>query len=154
MIVLVLQAVARERGNINYTGRFGGLRNRRVSWKIMKLQSRKLHAGSCTMEGGAAQHSRKVTVGVIVHDLTSRRWLRGVGLRHLRKQSLKIFHQNNINCQKLGGMVGFEFKSAYKLQVATQRKTLGILRIELLISQARMDREKFEALRARHLRYC
>jgi len=46
----------------------------------------------------------------------------------------------------MGGMVGFELKNAYKLQVATQKKTLGILRIEVLSSQAHMNPEIFEAL--------
>jgi len=43
-------------------------------------------------------------------------------------------------------MVGFEFENVYKLQVASQQKTLGILTIEVLSSQTCMNRENFEAL--------
>jgi len=43
-------------------------------------------------------------------------------------------------------MVGFEFKMPYKLQVAIQQKTLGILRIDLLSSQAHMNCEHYELL--------
>jgi len=43
-------------------------------------------------------------------------------------------------------MVGSEFKMPYKLQVAIQRKTLGILRIDLLSSQAHMNCEHYELL--------
>lgn len=45
----MLHAVAMERGTINYTARFGGLCSRRVAYKIMKMQSRELGAGSCAM---------------------------------------------------------------------------------------------------------
>lgn len=34
----------------------------------------------------------------------------------------------------VGETIGFEFKMAYKLQVEAQRKTLGILNIELVSS--------------------
>ena len=46
----------------------------------------------------------------------------------------------------MGGTVGLEFKNAYKLQRVAQQKTLGILRIEVLSSQVRMNHENFEAL--------
>ncbi len=39
---------------------------------------------------------------------------------------LKIFHQSNIYEQILGGMVGFDFEIAYKLQMVAQRETLCI----------------------------
>lgn len=42
--------------------------------------------------------------------------------------------------------MGFEFENTYKLQVATQQKTLGILRIEVLNPQEHMNLEIFEAL--------
>jgi len=45
-------------------------------------------------------------------------------------------------------MVGFEFKNPYKSQVVVQRKTLGILKIQLLRYQVCMDLMTFEALRA------
>jgi len=70
-----------------------------------------------------------VSVGVTVHDLTARRWLRGAGWQHLRPKYLKIFHKNNINCYNLGAMVGFEFKNPYKLCVLIQHRTLCALRI-------------------------
>jgi len=66
------------------------------------------------------QHNRKVAVEVIVHDLTARRWLRGGAWRHLRPKYLKIYHQNNINGQILGGTIGFDFKIPYKLRVLAQ----------------------------------
>ncbi len=78
-------------------------------------------------------------------------WPNGVGSRHLRWnlwiKSLKICRQSGINEPNLGVMVGFEFKMPYKLQVAIQRKTLGILKIQLLRYQVCMDRVNFEALR-------
>ena len=43
-------------------------------------------------------------------------------------------------------MVRFEFKLPYKLQVVTQRKTLGILSIQQLRSQVPMNREQYELL--------
>ena len=57
---------------------------------------------------------------------------------------MKIYRQFSINKLNLGGLVGFEFKMPYKLQVVVQQKTLGILRIELLSSQAPMNQEFFE----------
>lgn len=93
----MLQAVVRERGTINDTARIGVLRGRCTTWKMLKLEYQELCAGSCAMEGGAMQHSRKVTVGVTFHDLTTRRRLRGVGYWHLRTKYLKIHCQNNIN---------------------------------------------------------
>jgi len=59
---------------------------------------------------------------------------------------LKICRQSSIYKRILGGKVGFKFEFSYKLQMATQQKTLGILRIEVLSSQARMNLESFEAL--------
>lgn len=54
----------------------------------------------------------------------------GVGGQNLRQNlwliSLKIYRQSNINEPILGGMVGFEFKFPYKLQVVAQQNTLGI----------------------------
>lgn len=125
----MLQAVARECRTINYTFRFGGLCSRWVAWKIMKMQPRELCIGSYAMEGGAMQRSRKVIVGVIVHELTARRWLRGEGGRHLRQKYLNICHQNSINCHNFGGTVGFEFKNPYKLRLSIQQRTLWTLRV-------------------------
>ena len=47
----------------------------------------------------------------------------------------------------MGGTVIFKFKRPYKLQMAIQQKTLGILRTELLCYQVCMDLSNFEALR-------
>lgn len=125
----MLQAVARECGTINYTIEFGGQCSEQATQKVTKLQTMKLRIGSCTMEGSVTQHSRKVTVGVKVHDLTSRRLLRGGGWQHLRQKYLKICHQNNIYYHKLGLTVGFEFKTPYKLRTLVQQRTLCALRI-------------------------
>lgn len=95
----------------------------------MKLQPMKLHAESCAMEEGVTQHSRKVTVGDTIHDLMSRRWLKGVGWWHLRQKYLKIFCQSSIYYQKLVGIVRFEFKTPYKLCVLVQQRKLCTLRI-------------------------
>lgn len=46
----------------------------------------------------------------------------------------------------MGGTFGFGFKIPYKLQVATQRKRLNILRIELLHFQVHMNCEFFQDL--------
>ena len=46
----------------------------------------------------------------------------------------------------LGGMVGFEFENAYKLQRVAQWKALGILRIDVLRYQEHMNHENFEVL--------
>jgi len=59
---------------------------------------------------------------------------------------LKIYQQSGINESILGGMVRFEFKIPYKLQVVVQRKTLRILRIGLLRSQVHMSYELFQDL--------
>lgn len=50
--ILVLQAVVREHGTINYTAKVEGLCNRWATWKMVKLQYMVLHAGSCAMERG------------------------------------------------------------------------------------------------------
>lgn len=125
----MLQAISRECGTINYTAQFGGQRNGQAAQRMTKIPPIKLRAGSCTMEEGVAQQNRKVTIEVTVHDLTVRRRLSGAGWRHLRQKSLKICRQNNIYCQKLGGTVGFEFKTPYKLRVSVQQRTLCALKI-------------------------
>ena len=83
-----------------------------------------------------------MTIKVTVHDLAVEMWPNGVGNQHLRCNlwviSLKIYCQSNINEQNVGETVRFEFKIPYKSQVAAQQKTLGILSIELLSSQAHM----------------
>lgn len=79
------------------------------------------------MRGGTMQRSRKMIVGVTIHDLTARRQLRGEGWRKLRPKYLRIYRQNNIYCQKLGGMVIFEFKTPYKLSMPVQQRTLCAL---------------------------
>lgn len=56
----------------------------------------KFHAGRCPMEGGSTYRIRKVTVGVIVHDLIARGWLRGAGWWHLRPKCLNIYHQRTL----------------------------------------------------------
>jgi len=61
-------------------------------------------------------------------------------------QILEICGQSSINEPNLGGTGGFEFKMPYKLEVAIQQKTLGILRIELLSSQAHMNHKHYELL--------
>jgi len=77
------------------------------------------------------------------------KWSRGWHLSQtLWTKSLKIYRQSSINEPILGETIGFEFEGAYKLQVVSQRKTLGILRIELLSSQAHMNHETFELLLA------
>ena len=78
-------------------------------------------------------------------------WPNGASSQHLRwnlwVRSFEIYHQSGINEANGGeGMVGIEIKIPYKLQVDVQWKTLGILRIELLRSQAPMNHEFFEAL--------
>jgi len=52
---------------------------------------------------------------------------------------LKTSCQSSINEPNFGGTIGFEFKMAYKLHVASQQKTLGILSIELVSSQTCMN---------------
>ena len=89
-------------------------------------------------------------VKVTIHEKMTKVRPNGVGDRHLRRnlwlRSLKIYFQSGINELILGGMVGFEFKLPYKLQVATQQKTLVILRIELLRSHVHMNCEFFQDL--------
>lgn len=48
----MLQAVAREHRTVNYTARFGGLRNRRAMQKMLKLQHMTMRAGSCITKEG------------------------------------------------------------------------------------------------------
>ena len=105
---------------------------------------------SYATEGEIAQVGHKVTVKVTVHDLTIEMQPNGAGDRHLRwnlwVRSFKICRQFDINEPNLGGIVEFEFKIPYKLQVVVQRKTLGISRIELLSSQAHMNRKHYKLL--------
>lgn len=72
--------------------------------------------------------------------------------KHLRKtlwvKFLKICLQSSIDGLNVGGTVGFEFKKPYKSQMVVQRKTLGILKIQLLRYQLYMDLANFEALRS------
>lgn len=79
------------------------------------------------MEGDTTQHIHKITVRVTVHDLTTKRWLRGVRGRHLRLKYLEICHQFSNNGWILGGAIKFEFKISYKLCVAIQHRKLFIL---------------------------
>ena len=73
----------------------------------------------------------------------------GKQLRHKVKIRFgTICHQSHINESNMGGMVEFEFKRAYKSQVALHRTTLGILRIQLLRYQLGMDLTNLEAVRA------
>lgn len=65
-------------------------------------QSQQVCEGSCIIGGETAHSSQKVTIMVIVNDLTVRKWIRGVGGGggHLRPNlnviSWKIFHQSSI----------------------------------------------------------
>lgn len=80
--------------------------------------------GSCTTQGEIAQVSQKVAIKVIVHDLKVEMQPNGVGGQNLRQnlriKSLKIYCQSGINEVNVGGMVRFEFKIPYKLQVVSQ----------------------------------
>ena len=68
--------------------------------------------------------NQKVIIKVIVHDLMVEMRPNGVGIQHLRWnlwiKSLKICCQSSINSTNVGGMVRFEFKRPYKLQVVVQ----------------------------------
>ena len=91
------------------------------------------HEGSYATHGNSVQVHQKVTVKVIFHDLMVRLWPNGAGGRHIRRnlwiRFLKIYRQSSINGPNVGGLVEFEFKRRYKLQVAIQQKTLGNLKI-------------------------
>jgi len=88
------------------------------------MQQMKLHLGSCSMRKGIAQLSRKMTIRVTTHDLMATKQLRGAGWQQLRQKYLSICYQDNIYYQNLGGTVGFEFKTPYKLRVIPTENTL------------------------------
>ncbi len=69
------------------------------------------------MEDGFVQVGPKVTIEVTIHDFMAQKWLRGVGRHYLWQISLEIFHQRCIYDPNLGGKVGFEFKTFYKLSI-------------------------------------
>ena len=75
---------------------------------------------SCLMEDGATQMDPKVAVEVTIHDLMAKYQLRGVGRSYLFQKYLEICRQSRIYYQNLGGTVGFEFKTPYKLCVLVQ----------------------------------
>ncbi len=93
-----------------------------------------------------------MTVCVTVHDKMSNLRKGGAGdgqLRHAVRTGFgTIYCEYSINGPNMGGMVEFEFKKAYKSQVAIQRTTLSVLRIQLLHYQVGMDLTNLEALRA------
>jgi len=64
----------------------------------------------------------EVTIGVTVHDKMSNLRQQGAGGGKLRQEVKTRFgticHQSHINEPNKGGMVEFEFKKAYKSQVA------------------------------------
>ena len=131
---------------MNYIAQFGELRDLKTAWCSEVSQGPWQREHSCAN----VQVHQKVTIKVTVHDLTEEIRPNGAVDRHLRwnlwLRSLKICRQTDINEPNLGGTIRFEFKIPYKLQVVVQRKTLGILRIELLSSQAPMNREFFKTL--------
>lgn len=51
----------------------------------------------------------------------------------------------------MGGMVKFEFKRPYKLQLDVEQKEIGVLRIEFLRAQVYMKRDLFETLKENSL---
>ena len=59
---------------------------------------------------------------------------------------LEICHQSSLYEQILGGMVEFEFEFTYKLRVAIQHRTLGILRIFALCCPLFMNPQVFTDL--------
>lgn len=70
-------------------------------------------------------------------------------LRHnVRTRFGTINRKYRINESNMGGRVKFEFKRAYKSQVALHQTTLGVLRIKLLCYQLGMNLTNLEAVRA------
>ena len=133
--VLVLQAAERRHGTINETIHIGELRDWKMTWsKDMSLGPRQ-RGGIYATQGKIAQVCRRPN-GVSDQHLRWNLWFR----------SLRIYCQSSINESIFGGMVRFEFKIPYKLQVAAQQKTLGILRIDLLHFQVHMNCEFFQDL--------
>lgn len=129
-IVLEIHVVERRRGTLNYS-----------TWELHDVgvvHRRKMSQGLWWRSGGcaAAWVDRKVTAGVTIHDVMLHLRPNGVGSRNLRRALWvrfgKIYHHESINEPNLGGTVELEFKRCYKLQRATQQKTLGHLWIELL----------------------
>ena len=137
-IVLVLQAVERRHETINYTAQVGELHNWKMVWSEDVSLGLRQCGGSCATQGEITQISWKVTIKVTVHEKTVEVRPNGVGDQHLRwnlwVRSFKICRQSEINEPISGGMVGFELKFPYKLQVVVQQETLGILSIQLLSS--------------------
>ena len=145
----MLQAAERRYGTINYTAWVGELRNgNMVQSKDVSLGPWQ-HGGCCSTQ---REISQKVTIKVTIHDLMVSLRTNGAGDRHLSQTSwlrfLKIYRQYSINGPNVGETVGFDFKKPYKLQVVVQRKTLAILKIQLLRYHLCMDLSNFEALRA------
>ena len=74
-----------------------------------------------------------MTVANTVHDKMSNLRHQGADdgqLRHrVRTRVERIYHQNHINGPQKGGTVEFEFKEAYKAQVAHHQTTLGMFNL-------------------------
>ena len=70
----------------------------------------------------ATQVGWNMTVIVTIHNVMLGLRSNGAGDRHLRRilwvRFLEIYRQSSINGLNMGGMVEFEFKRPYKLQVA------------------------------------
>lgn len=81
------------------------------------MQPMNLCSGGYTGIESTMRPSNKITIGVTIHDMTTRRWLSGEGWQQLRRKYLKTCQQNNIYYQNLGRMVGLELKNPYKLHV-------------------------------------
>ena len=96
-----------------------------------------------------------MTVIVTIHDVMLSLRQKGASDRNFM-QALwarfgKIYHQGSINEPDLGGMVEIEFKRCYKLQRATQKTTLGHLRIELVCVERFMNPDPFDILKLKAL---
>lgn len=63
-----------------------------------------------------------------------------------KSEIFEICHQSSIYEWVLGGTVRIEFEFSHKLQMATQQKTLCILRIDVSRYQLCMNPKSFEAL--------
>ena len=72
------------------------------------------------MKDSATQRGPKVAIAITIHDFMEKHELRGVGRNYLWRKYFEICFQRCIYYQNLGGMVRFEFKRPYKLQVVVQ----------------------------------
>lgn len=99
------------------------LRNKGGVHRVYMSQGSRSHTGGCA----AMRVGWEVTVGVIVHDGMSSLRPNEVGGRHLRKQLWaifwKIYLQESIDGQNLGGTVEFEFKRHFKNLRASHKTT-------------------------------